>query len=264
MAKDKKKPETKQETPPFPSRDAAMDALEKSTLSDAEKARLMQKNGSTITVANLPPDEVVRGNPETSPKSGAELAAMSSADRAWLSSSAVPSDGINRVEREPLAPVADVVRGDALLASMGDAAKRLETEASKGIIIIDGKDISPEDRERMLADAKKHLPPIQVMHLHSEDEQATIVRLRPLARPGETLAQAVERLEALARAVSAPAVGLIVQETAPSLYKVHVVESDAEGVRVWDTEPGKAMPWHAAKVLVDRVVETKLTPEDKR
>lgn len=262
MAKDKKKPETKQETPPFPSREAAMEALEKGTLSDAEKARLMQKNGSTITVANLPPDEVVRGNPETSPKSGAELAAMSSADRAWLSSSAVPLDGINRVEREPLAPVADAVA-------------RLETEAKRGDpdAVLKSECMLEIEQRRLSASAIALLEDSakagrsegeEALFRAAEDQQDAINRLRRIARPGETLVQAVERLEALARAVSAPAVGLIVQETAPSLYKVHVVESDAEGVRVWDTEPGKAMPWHAAKVLVDRVVETKLTPEDKR
>lgn len=128
------------------------------------------------------------------------------------------------------------------LAPVADAVARLETEAGKGVEPLE----------------------TSVLGEMTKDEQSALGRLHSLAAPGESLVQAVERLEALARAVSAPAVGLIVQETAPSLYKVHVVESDAAGLRVWDTEPGAPMPWHAAKVLVDRVVETKLTPEDKR
>ena len=131
----------------------------------------------------------------------------------------------------------DVVRP---LAPVADAVARLESEAG----------IAPMEKT-----SREEVTEDDVMALH---------RLHEAKLPGESLVQAVERLEALARAVSAPAVGLIVQETAPSMYKVHVVESDADGVRVWDTEPGAPMPWHAAKVLVDRVVETKLTPEDKR
>ena len=197
MAKDKKKPETKQETPPFPSRDAAMEALENSTLSDAERARLYDQKIVVIDEKTLSPEERKRLMDEI----------------AALPPLTIRSGDMKVVHVPPLAPVTDAVA-------------RLESLAN--------------------------LPP---------DLQVVAQRI---TAPGETLVQAVERLEALARAVSAPAVGLIVQETAPSLYKVHVVESDAEGVRVWDTEPGKAMPWHAAKVLVDRVVETKLTPEDKR
>lgn len=225
MAKDKKKPETikevfqranevhraiaEKEFPvlagemPFPSREAAMEALEKSTLSDAEKERLSEPITPVADDHATHLDAYKAIAPPGTAMSGATVQAHLDA-------------------HQSLAPVTDAVA-------------RLEEEAWDGINRVDRHPIDP------LAE-----------------------KVRSFALPGESLVQAVERLEALARAVSTLSVGLIVQETAPSMYKVHVVESDAEGVRVWDTEPGKAMPWHAAKVLVDRVVETKLTPEDKR
>lgn len=242
MAKDKKKPEMKQETPPFPSREAAMEALEKSTLSDAERARLYDPKIVVIDEKTLSPEERKR--------LADEIAA--------LPPPSIRSGDVKVVHVPPLAPVSDAVSRLETEAKRGDPDAVLKSEC---MLEIEQRRLSAS-AIALLEDQRADLEAVQGVAL----SEAAIVfdTLRRAASPGETLVQAVERLEALARAVSAPAVGLIVQEAAPSLYKVHVVESDAEGVRVWDTEPGKAMPWHAAKVLVDRVVETKLTPEDKR
>jgi hypothetical protein len=102
------------------------------------------------------------------------------------------------------------------------------------------------------------------------------------ALPGETLVQAVERLEALARRadrlevdmdglrtlvggdLKTPAVGVIVETPEPDRHVVHVLERGGGALRVWALERGEQLPWHAAQVLVAKVVETKLTPEDKR
>jgi hypothetical protein len=195
-------------------------------------------------------------------------------------------------------PPAQPVKEPKTLASLEGAVENLEQVAGKGVIIVDGLDMPPEERERMLESAKKHLPPIEVLHLHSEDEQAAVVALRRIASPGESLVQAVERLEALAaRAVAAEeevrklsldngvllgaqesalasplralegvtrAVGVIVEDVEKEKHRILVLERGDGELKVWHYAKGEAMPWHAAKEVVDKLVETRLTPESKR
>jgi hypothetical protein len=131
-----------------------------------------------------------------------------------------------------------------------------------------------------------------------EDASAAVGRLRTIASPGESLVQAVERLEALAaRAVAAEeevrklsldngvllgaqesalasplralegvtrAVGVIVEDVEKEKHRILVLERGDGELKVWHYAKGEAMPWHAAKEVVDKLVETRLTPESKR
>jgi hypothetical protein len=115
----------------------------------------------------------------------------------------------------------------------------------------------------------------------TEDYKAALEHVRSVAQPGETLEKAVERLKALAEVgrgvlkmlgkdTSTRISGVIVEdcpeEGNAELHKVHIFERDAgEGSpRLWAWAKGEKMPWHAARDIVYRVVETRITPEEKR
>jgi hypothetical protein len=146
----------------------------------------------------------------------------------------VPEDGINRVER---------------LFAVTGAVENLEQEARKAAAESRIQDIS--------------------------DEKEAVEHIRRVAVPGESLVQAVERLEKLANTgadllpmvggdLKARAVGVIVEDVGNERHVVHVFERGGGTLRVWAYNKGEKMPWHAARDVVEKLVETRITPEDKR
>jgi hypothetical protein len=108
-----------------------------------------------------------------------------------------------------------------------------------------------------------------------DDEHGALEHVRRIASPGESLVQAVERLESLANAgadllpmvggdLKRRAVGVIVEDVEKERHVVHVFERGGGSLRVWAYNKGEKMPWHAARDVVEKLVETRLTPEDKR
>jgi hypothetical protein len=146
----------------------------------------------------------------------------------------VPPDGISRVER---------------LAAVTGAVENLEQEAWKA---------ATEARVQRLS-----------------EEYVALEHIRRFTSPGESLVQAVERLEKLANAgadllpmvggdLKTRAVGVIVEDVEKERHVVHVFERGGGSLRVWAYNKGEKMPWHAARDVVEKLVETRITPEDKR
>jgi hypothetical protein len=135
------------------------------------------------------------------------------------------------------------------LAAVTGAVEKLEQEAKKAAVESRIQDIS--------------------------DEKVAVEHIRRIASPGESLVQAVERLEKLANAgadllpmvggdLKRRAVGVIVEDVEKERHVVHVFERGGGSLRVWAYNKGEKMPWHATRDVVDKLVETRLTPEDKR
>lgn len=189
---------------------------------------------------------------------------------------------------------------NAPLAPVADAVSRLEDAATVAI----NAHLTDEQKREMLARIKAAPRPLIVTTMPESEALAARVRalaapgesLVQAVERLEALAKRVvdaerERDEARAEverlsfdkgvllsanesALNSPlralegehrVAGVIVEDVEGGKHRVHVLErGEDKALTLWTVERGEAMPWHAAKVLVERVVETKVTPEDKR
>jgi hypothetical protein len=207
------------------------------------------------------------------------------------------SDLSERVSREQL----DEAGFEDLEKLVVEIQKGLEEAAGPAVIRASFEDMPAEEHARLVGELRKS-PPMPVVgavgvalvtgaveNLEQEarkaaaesriqdisDEKEAVEHIRRVAVPGESLVQAVERLEKLANTgadllpmvggdLKTRAVGVIVEDVGNERHVVHVFERGGGSLRVWAYNKGEKMPWHATRDVVEKLVETRITPEDKR
>jgi hypothetical protein len=244
-------------------------------------------------------------------------------------------DLAERIAREQL----DEAGFEDMEKLLGEIQKGLEEAAGPGAVHVSFEDMPAEEQARLLEELRQ-APPMPIIStdlpkmaavtgavekLEQEakkaavadriqsvsDEKVAVEHIRRIAVPGESLVQAVERLEAAAKRaleterlleierqhrnldaqyaaatedriveryeaeaeglralvggdLKTRAVGVIVEDVEKERHVVHVFERGGGSLRVWAYNKGEKMPWHAARDVVEKLVDTRLTPEDKR
>lgn len=205
-----------------------------------------------------------------------EQSALSGAERSRLTGT-----GTGSVIDDPLAPVTAAVENLEHVAGVRPppaenddvehVAQRIRALARSGESLVQ----AVERLERLAHEA-----------LIVDDIQRSVAGY---ARPGERVAETVERIAVEARrlsmdkgvllgaqesALNSPfcvlegrhrVAGVVVEDLDGDKHRVHVLEKDEAGdLTLWAVERGEAMPWHRAREIVSQVVDTKVTPEEKR